>query len=329
MPRKTSLSTFCRRLTVSATIVTLGLGLLSGGAVSAQSPSPSTSFPPLTPLWSAGGPAASRPMTWGPAIDPVTGDVWVAASWDSLYWILGPDGTYKESWGTKGSSPGQFDFVTADTTPAPFGSIAFAPDGSFYVADVGNFRVQAFDKDRNFVREWGGFGTDDGQFARAWSIATDGITVYVGDDTRMDIQAFDTQGTYLRTIPAQAPGFFTLDPTGRIVTIEPSSADPAAPTAGVSILDPVTGQQVGHYPIAVPGFYLGPTVDAAGNTFVNVVDPADYLHYIALVEFDPTGATIGTWSTAGGTVAVAPDDSAIYLAGEPWPDLRAYTLPKP
>jgi len=318
-----------RSVSVSASSATLCLGLLAAMPAGAQSPSSAPgSYPPLTQLWTAHGPAASKPMTWGPTVDPATGDVWVAAAWDSVYWIFGPDGAYKESWGTQGSGPGQFDFVTADTNPAPFGSVAFAPDGSFYVADVGNFRVQAFDKDRNFVREWGAFGTDDGQFARAWSIATDGTTVYVGDDTRMDIQAFDTNGTYLRTIPAPAPGFFTLDPSGRIVTVEPS-ADPAASTVGLSILDPVSGQQVGHYPIAVPGFYLGPTVDAAGDTFVNVVDPADYLHYLALVEFDPTGATIGIWSTAGGTVAVAPDDSAIYLAAEGWPDLRAYSLPKP
>ena len=60
-------------------------------------------------------------------------------------------------------------------------------------------------------------------------------------------------------------------------------------------------------------------VDAAGNTFVNAVrlDP-DEVHHIALVNSIRRATTIGTWSTAGETVAVAPDDSAIYLAGETW-----------
>ena len=181
---------------------------------------------PLTPLWTASGPAAPQPKTWGPAIDPATGDIWVAVPYDSTYWIFGPDGTYKESWGTHGTGPGQFAFLTIDPNPSPFGSIAFAPDGSFFVADVGNFRVQAFDKDRNFVRQWGTFGTDDGQFTRNWSIATDGTTVYVGDDGRLDSQAFDTDGTYLRTIRGmeRLPGFFALDPLGRIVTTTPRRA---------------------------------------------------------------------------------------------------------
>ena len=87
----------------------------------------------------------------------------------------------------------------------------------------------------------------------------------------------------------------------------------------------MTGQQVARYPVDVPGFLLGLAIDAAGNTFVNVVDGEDYLDYTALVELDPTGATIGTWSTAGQTIAVAQDASAIYLAGEGWPDLRAPT----
>ncbi len=326
-----------RRLpALSVVTIALGLGLLGAGPVTAQSESPSASPAPLTQLWTASGPAASKPSTWQPAIDPATGDIWVAADWDNTFWIFGSDGTYRESWGTTGSGPGEFNFLTTDIHPVPFGWVAFAPNGSFYVMDTGNNRVQAFDKDRNFVTQWGAFGSDDGQFVRAWSIATDGTTVYVGDDTRMDIQAFDTNGTYLHTIDmssvwneAVPTGFFTLDPTGRIVTTG-NSTDPGAPgDIGVTVLDPVSGQQVAHYPVSVPGFYLGLAVDAAGNTFVNVVDPAIDTHYIALVEMDPTGTTLGTWSTAGQSIAVAPDDSAIYLAGEQWPDLRAYTLPKP
>ena len=83
----------------------------------------------------------------------------------------------------------------------------------------------------------------------------------------------------------------------------------------MTVLDPVTGQEVAHYPLDVPGSCLGVAVDTAGNMFVNLAVPPDRYDYTALVELDPAGTTIGTWSTAGETVAVAPDDSAIYLAG--------------
>jgi hypothetical protein len=42
----------------------------------------------------------------------------------------------------------------------------------------------------------GSFGTGDGQFANPKGIATDGKTVYVADDPRFDIQAFDTNGGF-------------------------------------------------------------------------------------------------------------------------------------
>ena len=53
------------------------------------------------------------------------------------------------------------------------GVIFFAPDGGFYVADFGNFRVQQFDKDRNFVRSIGAQGTGDGQFLGPVGMALD------------------------------------------------------------------------------------------------------------------------------------------------------------
>jgi 6-bladed beta-propeller protein len=54
-------------------------------------------------------------------------------------------GDWVKQWGTKGSGPGQFD------TPH---SIAIDGNDNIYVGDRGNRRVQVFDTDGNFRRQW-------------------------------------------------------------------------------------------------------------------------------------------------------------------------------
>ncbi len=95
--------------------------------------------------------------------------------------------------GLEGTGTGEFN--------SPRG-IAFAPDGSFYVADSRNHRVQHFDAKGTFINMWGQFGDatfDDlpgGIFNEPWGIAVgpDG-SVYVADTWNHRIQKFDADGT--------------------------------------------------------------------------------------------------------------------------------------
>ncbi len=185
---------------------------------------PAASQIALTPLWQKGGPVTDKTSTVGSAIDPVTGNLWVAVPFESQYWIFSPKGKYLESWGQAGHGPGQFDFSDHAQNPDGFGAIAFAPDGSFYVGDTGNHRVQAFDAKRRFLRQWGTFGTDDGQFVQINSLATDGQTVYVGDGERHDIQAFDGSGAFIRAFGSDAGfDFLALALDGRIHATNPQN----------------------------------------------------------------------------------------------------------
>ncbi len=78
--------------------------------------------------------------------------------------------------------------------------IAAGPDGSIFVADTRNHRIQKFDKDGKFVLQWGGSGTGAGQFAEPWGIATDGQgNVYVADTWNHRIQKFDKDGRFVLT----------------------------------------------------------------------------------------------------------------------------------
>ncbi len=63
----------------------------------------------MTLLWEGSAPDTTvKTETYWPAIDPVTGDVWVSSEFTDQFWIFGPDGTFKEAWGTPGHGDGQF-----------------------------------------------------------------------------------------------------------------------------------------------------------------------------------------------------------------------------
>jgi DNA-binding beta-propeller fold protein YncE len=299
--------------------------LASATAAPVASPKPA-----LTLLWEKSGPQQPTPccQTWSPAVDPKTGEVWVADSFANSYWIFAPDGTYRGSWGSPGGGPGQLDFSAHRQDPQAVGGIAFAPDGSFYVADAGNHRVQQFDAHRRFVAAWGTFGSGEGQFANPFAIVTDGTTVYVADDDRGDIQAFDASGHFLRAFgptETNAGIFIAIDSHGTLYRAggeqQPTTILRYGPDGSVAgTID--TGNPDGF----VAGLAMGPT----GNLFANIALRNQAGH--ELEELDSAGHVVGSWSTGGETGTLDPSGKAIYLAsdGNPvWPmaSLRKYALP--
>jgi len=105
--------------------------------------------------------------------------------------------------GSSGSGPGQFS--------RPRG-VAVAADGSLYVADTMNHRIQHLSPQGELLDEWGGFsgGTEEvapapnGTFNDPWGVAVapDG-TVYVADTWNHRVQHFTAQGEFLGSF-----GFF-------------------------------------------------------------------------------------------------------------------------
>jgi len=101
--------------------------------------------------------------------------------------------------GTAGKGPGQFTFPRA---------VAVDGQSRIYVADSGNNRVQVFNPDGSFLRQFGSTckldtkegcqGDGRGQFNEPWGIAVDGDgNVYVSDTWNHRVQKFDKDGKFV------------------------------------------------------------------------------------------------------------------------------------
>jgi DNA-binding beta-propeller fold protein YncE len=133
--------------------------------------------------------------------------------------VVDPTGRAIRRWGEQGSGKGQFLFERRPPTGEAelLGGIAVAGDGSVYVADLANDRVQQFTPEGVFVRAWGGYGAEDGQFLEPLTVAVgpDG-SVYVVDDVRDDIQRFTPEGMWVQTIGRHGSADGEMDNTGGI-----------------------------------------------------------------------------------------------------------------
>ncbi|MGN6663868.1 MAG: amidase domain-containing protein [Solirubrobacterales bacterium] len=80
-------------------------------------------------------------------------------------------------------------------------SIAMGPDGSIWVADSGNNRIEQWSSSLTFVRQFGTEGTGNGQFKRPAALEVDlAGDVWVGDQNNNRVQEFSERGEFLRRL---------------------------------------------------------------------------------------------------------------------------------
>lgn len=127
--------------------------------------------------------------------------------------------------GTQGSGPGQFNRPR---------DLAVAPDGTLYVADTDNHRVQHLSPNGQVLHTWGSFAdlskgeAPGGTFYEPWGIAVDqdGF-VYVADTWNHRIQKFTSEGEFVKMWgyfgQGEKPEAFwgprdvAIDPEGRVL----------------------------------------------------------------------------------------------------------------
>ncbi|WP_455376739.1 6-bladed beta-propeller [Kaarinaea lacus] len=131
-------------------------------------------------------------------------------------------GEHLKTVGSRGTESGQFNLPL---------QAAAAPDGTVYVVDGGNFRIQAFYPDGTFKSEFGAIGRRSGQFSRPKGIATDNDgNTYVVDAAFGNFQIFNPQGRLLLYVGDRGfegkPGEYMLpagvavDEDGRVYMVD-------------------------------------------------------------------------------------------------------------
>ncbi|MCC7361626.1 MAG: SMP-30/gluconolactonase/LRE family protein [Anaerolineales bacterium] len=231
------------------------------------------------------------------------GSVYVADSRNNRIQKFDSQGNLLLTWGAFGSldagtaAPGAFN--------EPWG-VAVGPDGSLYVTDTWNHRVQKFDADGNFLTMWGTFG--QGETAAAFwgprGIAVDGQgRVYVADTGNKRIVVFDSNGVSLNTIGGGGsdPGQFD-EPVGVAVTADGTVfvADTWNQRVQVFQWDSANATYLYVREWPVVGWY-GQSLDnkpflaVDGQKRVYVADPEGY----RVLVFDQFGKFLTTWGDYG------------------------------
>ena len=163
-------------------------------------------------------------FAWDAAIQPGTGDIFVANRENDQVAVFSPTGTPGIIFGQNGSAPGDFSF--------PQG-IAFAPDGTLLVDDSGNDRIERFslqagNTGATLVATYGQSGSGSTSPAgdlnnpTGIAVAPNG-TIWVADTLNNRIQSMTTTGFWTAytkpvgsTMPFNIPWGVTVAPDGNI-----------------------------------------------------------------------------------------------------------------
>jgi DNA-binding beta-propeller fold protein YncE len=125
-------------------------------------------------------------------IDPA-GNIWIADFGLHIVQKFTPEGKLLQTLGVRGEKGEDETHFNMPT------DVAITPAGDLFVTDgYGNRRVVHFDQEGNYVKEWGGYGTEPGKFVLPHAIVVDQEgKLYVADRNSGRIQVFDQDGNVL------------------------------------------------------------------------------------------------------------------------------------
>ncbi|NPA92735.1 MAG: TIGR03663 family protein [Chloroflexi bacterium] len=255
-------------------------------------------------LGSAGSEPGQFQSPRGIAVAP-DGSLYVADTRNFRIQHIAPDGQVLQVWGTYGNlMDGGPEAAPPGTFNEPWG-VAVGPDGSVYVTDTWNHRIQKFTADGKFITMWGQFG-NDGSPLSLWGprdVVVDAQgRVYVTDTGNKRVVIFDADGAPLGQFgrAGSAVGEFN-EPVG--LALDAQGNLYVADTWNQRVQVFAVGPDLAIMPLRqwdIFGWFGQSTenkpylaVDANGHVFVG--DPEGY----RVLEFDNTGSLLRWWGQWG------------------------------
>lgn len=233
------------------------------------------------------------------AIGP-NGDIYVTDARNHRIQRFSADGQFISTWGSFATIDNA-DGAPGGTFNEPWG-IAIAPNGSVYVADTWNYRIQKFTADGKFITMWGSSGTADspnGFWGPRGIVVNANGHVLVTDTGNSRVVVYDADGNYLSQFGITGmtqsefdePVGLAIDKDGllyvadtwnqRIQVFQPLSDGSSYSYLREWKVSAWEGQSVNNKP------YID--VDQKGHVFVT--DPDAF----RVLEFDNTGNFIRGW----------------------------------